>query len=90
LKKAVRNILPSNIINRPKKGFNMPVAYWLNTDLRPLLMDMNSHTFIKEQGLFNHEFVDTLISEHFLQQKDNRKLLWTILMFQIWYKNYMG
>ncbi len=89
LKKAVRNILPSNIINRPKKGFNMPVAYWLNTDLRPLLMDMNSQTFIKEQGLFNQKYIDTLISEHFSRQKDNRKLLWTILMFQVWYKNYM-
>jgi len=89
LKKAVRNILPSNIINRPKKGFNMPVAYWLNTDLRPLLMDMLSQNFVKEQGLFNQEYVNKLLQEHFSHQKDNRKLLWTILMFQIWYKKYI-
>jgi asparagine synthase (glutamine-hydrolysing) len=89
LKKAVRNILPPNIINRPKKGFNMPVAYWLNTDLKPMLLDMLSVSYIKEQGLFNHNYIDNLLNEHQSKQKDNRKLLWTLLMFQMWFRNYI-
>jgi asparagine synthase (glutamine-hydrolysing) len=53
LKKAVQKRLPEEIINRTKKGFNMPVAYWLNTDLRELLMDMLSRKRLEQQGLFN-------------------------------------
>jgi len=90
LKKAVINILPKNIINRSKKGFNMPVAYWLNTDLKPLLLDMLSDQHIKDQGLFNQKYINELLYEHQARQKDNRKLLWTLLMFQIWHKSYIG
>jgi asparagine synthase (glutamine-hydrolysing) len=90
LKKALRHSLPKNIINRPKKGFNMPVAYWLNSDLRPLLLEMVSTSFLKEQGLFKHDYIDKLIIEHYSHKKDNRKLLWTILMFQIWYEKFIN
>lgn len=72
-----------------KKGFNMPVAYWLSSDLNELLNDMLNKEFIERQGLFEHTFIQQLISDHLERRKDNRKLLWTLLMFQLWYQNYM-
>jgi asparagine synthase (glutamine-hydrolysing) len=90
LKKAMHGKLPDEIINRKKKGFNMPVAYWLNGDLNELLMDNLSPSFLQGQGLFNGQYVEQLIENHASHRKDNRKLLWTLLMFQIWYKQYVS
>lgn len=89
LKKMIKGRLPDEIINRSKKGFNMPVAYWLSRDLNELLNDMLNKEFIERQGLFEHTFIQQLISDHLERRKDNRKLLWTLLMFQLWYQNYM-
>jgi asparagine synthase (glutamine-hydrolysing) len=88
LKKTMERYLPRNILYRPKKGFNMPVAYWLSGPLRPLLQDVLSVSFIKDQGLFNSAYIQKLIDDHFERRQDNRKLLWTLLMFQMWYQAY--
>ncbi len=89
LKKAMRGKLPEDIIKRSKKGFNMPVAYWLTGDLKELLLDMLSESFIKRQGFFNYAYVCRLIEDHFEHRRDNRKYLWTLLMFQMWYRSYI-
>ena len=89
LKKSVRDLLPNKIIDRPKKGFNMPVAQWLTSELRELLLDMLSDEYTKRQGIFNGNYIQELIEDHFSRRKDNRKLLWTLLMFQMWYKAYI-
>jgi asparagine synthase (glutamine-hydrolysing) len=89
LKKSVASRLPAAIIKRPKKGFNMPVAYWLTNELRELVLDMLSEACITRQGLFNYPYVKQLLDDHFARRQDNRKLLWTLLMFQLWYNKYM-
>lgn len=89
LKKSMKGTLPKEIINRPKKGFNMPVARWLTTELRELVMEMLSEQRIRRQGFFNYAYVRQLLDQHFSQQRDNRKALWTLLIFQLWYDRYI-
>jgi asparagine synthase (glutamine-hydrolysing) len=89
LKKSVEHVLPREIIERPKKGFNMPVARWLTGELRDLVLDMLSEERITRQRFFNYAYVRHLLDEHFSHRRDNRKLLWTLLMFQMWYGAYI-
>jgi asparagine synthase (glutamine-hydrolysing) len=89
LKKSVERVLPREIIKRPKKGFNMPVAHWLTSELRDLVLDMLSEERISRQGFFNYPYVKHLLDEHFSRRRDNRKTLWTLLMFQMWYNTYI-
>lgn len=89
LKKTMKGKLPDAIIQRSKKGFNMPVAYWLSSDLKSLILDMLSESFINRQDLFSYDYVKQLVDEHFKHKKDNRKLLWTLFMFQMWYRAYI-
>jgi asparagine synthase (glutamine-hydrolysing) len=89
LKKTMKGRLPENIIERSKKGFNMPVAYWLSGDLKELMLDMLSESFICRQDLFCYPYIRQLTDQHFQHQRDNRKLLWTLLMFQLWYQCYI-
>jgi asparagine synthase (glutamine-hydrolysing) len=89
LKKALEKKLPREIIYRKKKGFGIPLTQWLRTDLRPVLEDLFSEDRLKQEGLFNVSYVRTLMDEHFQGRRDNRKQLWTLLMFEQWKDRYL-
>jgi asparagine synthase (glutamine-hydrolysing) len=84
LKKALEKKLPKEIIYRKKKGFGIPLTKWLREDLRPVLEQTFSSEQIKKDGLFNVNYINQLMQEHFTGKKDNRKQLWTLLMFSKW------
>lgn len=89
LRRIMKGVLPDNIINRPKKGFNIPVAKWFRHELKGLLLDTLSRDRVQRQGLFRPEAVEALLSQHFTGKRDNRKLLWTLLVLQLWYDRWM-
>ncbi|MBN2280398.1 MAG: asparagine synthase (glutamine-hydrolyzing) [Candidatus Marinimicrobia bacterium] len=88
LKKLALKYLPEEIISRPKKGFGIPVAKWIKQELRKEFF----HTFNKKkmlrQNIYNYEFVNQLLHQHLLGKRDNRKLLWTLYIFQKWFDKY--
>ncbi len=84
LKKLMAGKLPEEIIKRPKKGFGVPIGQWLKSELRDLMDYYLSEEKIKNSGLFNYEYVEKIKSEHLAGKKDNRKLLWNLLVFQMW------
>jgi asparagine synthase (glutamine-hydrolysing) len=88
LRRAMRHHLPPDILGRSKKGFNMPVAKWFTSDLRPLVEDMLSRDRLQREGFFNADYVQKLLSEHMNGQADHRKLLWTLLVFELWYEHW--
>lgn len=89
LKKAVEPMLPKAILDRPKKGFGIPIAAWLRGRLRYLLHDLLSPERLKEQGIFEPEYVDRLISEHEQGIASHHKELWTLLVFQLWSRKFL-
>ena len=89
LKKAMKGLLPKEILNRKKKGFNVPVAYWINAGLKELVRDQFEESKIKREGFFNPTYVQQLLTEHAEGTRDHRKLIWTLLVFELWYEKYM-
>ena len=89
LKKAVAPLLPKNILHRPKKGFGVPIAEWLKTRLNPLMRDLLAPQRLKTQNLFNVEYVQKLIKEHETNHASHHKELWTLLVFQLWFDNFL-
>lgn len=85
LKKAMRGHLPKSVINRPKKGFGMPVGKWIRQDLKSLITDELSSDKIKKEGLLNPVYIQRLLEDHFKGRKDNRKQIWTVFMFELWH-----
>ncbi len=90
LRRALRGLLPEEILRRGKKGFNMPVAKWLAGDLRPLLQDLLAADRLQRQGLFEPVYVQKLLGDHLKGRADHRKLLWTLLVFQLWYEHWQA
>lgn len=89
LKKAVEPLLPKNILHRPKKGFGIPIAEWLKGRLNPLMHELLDSKRLKNQGLFDEKFVQKLIKEHETNVASHHKQLWTLLVFQLWYDNFL-
>lgn len=89
LKKAVEDILPRSVTKRAKKGFGIPVADWLKGRLNYLLHDMLSADRLIRQDLFNYGYVQQLIREHEQGIASHHKQLWTLLVFQLWYDNFL-
>lgn len=90
LKKAVGDLLPDEIISRPKKGFGIPVAEWLKGRLNPLLRDLLSEERLKSQGIFEPSYVSRLVADHESGKANHYKQLWTLLVFQLWMENFLS
>ncbi len=88
LKRAVRGLLPNEIINRRKAGFMMPVALWLQRNMRDTIEDLCSAAAIAETGLFDPGFVRQILDEHFEGHCDHRKQIYPLLCFMAWFRNY--
>ncbi|MFC1721635.1 asparagine synthase (glutamine-hydrolyzing) [Patescibacteria group bacterium] len=85
LKEVSKDILPPEVINRPKAGFQVPVAIWLKKELRDLAGEYFSASKVKEQGYFNPIVVQKLYQDHCDGRRDYNRELWGLLCFGIWY-----
>ena len=90
LRDAVRDLLPPQILARPKKGFGMPVAAWLTGALRPLAHDLLGPAAIADVGLFQPAAVRRMLDEHDRRIRDHRKPLWTLLVLELWRRAYVA
>ncbi len=89
LRKAAAGLLPKNIIHRQKKGFGIPLAKWLSTDLKDFMLGHLNEATIRRQGLFDYRYIKRLVDEQLAKIKDHRELLWTLIVFQSWYGEYI-
>ena len=89
LKQVLSQDLPDEILTRRKMGFSPPLADWLRNSLRELA---EQTLFDAEDGLlrfFNMRAVQQLWMQHQQQERDHSALLWSLLMFQLWWNEYM-
>ena len=89
LKRAIDPLVPPFVTRRPKKGFGVPVAEWLKGRLRPLARDLLSPARLARHGLFDPAYVARLQDEHERGQANHRKLLWTLLVFELWHESFV-
>jgi asparagine synthase (glutamine-hydrolysing) len=89
LKRAIDPLVPPFVTRRGKKGFGVPVAEWLKGRLRPLARDLLSPARLSRHGLFDAAYVARLQDEHERGQANHRKLLWTLLVFELWRESFV-
>jgi len=87
-KKAIKDRIPAEIVGRGKKGFGIPLAKWLCGELKELMAALLSEDRLKRQGIFRPSFTHRLVADHLARRADNRKQLWNLLIFQLWWDNF--
>ena len=88
LKEIAAMILPKEIIKFPKKGFSIPIKYWirneLNIFLKDIILDRNSLMY----DYIEYDYVNNLFLMHNTKNCDYSRHLWSIINFELWIRNY--
>lgn len=90
LQDAMKDILPAELYNRPKKGFEVPLLKWLRTEMRSkILDDLLADDFVRAQGVFDVSEVKKLKNRLFSANPgDVHARIWALVVFQTWWKKY--
>ena len=80
--------IPNELIDRPKAGFAIPIGDWLRTSLRGWAEDLLSEQSLATHGYFNHEVIRKIWEQHVSGKYDHTNKLWSLLMFQAWYREW--
>ncbi len=91
LKKAVRGIIPDEIIDRKKQGFGAPVKEWLkNPAFSKEFTDIIFNSKMRERNFFNYDEARKLVAEHQSGKRDNTFRIWTLLTLSLWYDRWIA
>ncbi len=88
LKRAMRGVLPDEIIDRPKRGFAVPLQYWFRGRLGPYVRDLLLGESGRSRGLFNPRYVESLVERNDKGQNLDLQL-WALISFEVWAKTFI-
>lgn len=87
LREVLYKYVPKELIERPKKGFSIPLAQWLRGPLREWAEPLLAEKRLIEEGYFYPDKIQQAWEDHLQGKKDNSSQLWSVLMFQSWLDN---
>ena len=90
LKEILHQYIPKEMMDRPKMGFAIPIANWLQNDLRELVEEYINSEKIEKQGVFNVAYVEDIKRNFYAGKKEFDVKMWYLLMFQMWYEKWMN
>lgn len=82
LKAAMADILPPEVVNRPKRGFGIPLDRWLRTDLRTYTEGMLCAPGARARRHLDPGAVDALVAEHQSGRASHGHTIWTLLTLE--------
>jgi asparagine synthase (glutamine-hydrolysing) len=86
LRNALADLVPTEILTRPKMGFAIPVARWLREDLREMVGDVLLAPRATARGYFRPAAVAQLVEDHQRGTANYAGLLWALLMLELWHQ----
>ena len=89
LRRAMRDILPAEVLRQPKAGFAAPLDYWLAHDLETMVDDLISPAQLRKRGMFRPEAVQGFVQEHRTGRHDWSMQLWQFLTLELWMQGFL-
>jgi asparagine synthase (glutamine-hydrolysing) len=89
---AFRSLLPSELYNRPKQGFDIPLLNWFRKELWSKINDdLLADNFIKDQDIFDVKAIQALKMKLLsTNPEDSHETIWALLVFQHWWKRHIA
>ena len=89
LKRAVRSLLPADVIDRPKQGFRVPLPEWLRGELSTWADHQLRDAAIHRRGLFRRDAIDRMWGRHRAGTHDHSFDLWCLIQLAAWYERWI-
>jgi asparagine synthase (glutamine-hydrolysing) len=88
LKRSSGDLLPADVIHRPKRGFPVPIAQWFAAPGNPFLDVLLDPSSLRD-GLLDATFVESRV-RHFREHGGNSMELWTMLNLEMWRREFVA
>ncbi len=89
-KEAFKDLLPPEILTRPKMGFGIPLGAWFRGPLKEFWADRVLSRDALQRGYFAEKGLRSLWDEHQSGRHDNGYRLWALLMLELWHRHADG
>ena len=89
LREAMKRLLPSAILQRPKVGFRVPVNEWFQGSMREYLYEHLKSASSLTREYYRLEMLDKILTDHVTGRQNHEKLLWSMLNLEIWHRQYL-
>jgi asparagine synthase (glutamine-hydrolysing) len=90
LKRAIGDLLPAELIWRPKQGFGTPVSSWFRGPLGDQLERRLRESRINELGILDHEAIGRILRLHRSGRAERSFQLWNILNLSVWFDHWVA
>lgn len=84
VRQLARQLLPSDIVNRPKAGFRVPLDAWFRAGLRDMARDRLTSRDSLTAELFDARLVQRLLDDHESGRRNEELRIWTLLALEVW------
>ena len=88
-KKAAERLLPKEIIYREKQGFAIPISFWIKKEWSEIADELVLGNRALARENFNVKFLRNFVREHRNGRRDNSYLIWTLMILELWYREYI-
>jgi len=90
LREAFADMVPDEILRRPKMGFAAPLDFWFRGELRDYIRDVLLSSDARLRQYVNQEYVRHVWSTHVAGREDFSSRLWMLLTFEVWLRALPG
>lgn len=90
LRRAMRGIVPDEILDGKKTGFGVPFEFWLRDPLADYLRSVLLDSSVDRWGIFDSREMERAIEEHVSMKRDNGFLLYKLLLLVLWRTFYLS
>ena len=88
-KRAVSDLVPPEILNRPKQGFGVPIDQWINQQLRARVRETLTEPRAIQRGYVEPHYVNLLLDEHERGRRNHSHELWSLFMLELWHRRFV-
>ncbi len=90
IKEIVHKYISKDMMDRPKMGFGIPIAAWLQHELKSYVDQYLDEGFIIKQNIFDNTEIQKIKKSFYNGKVEKAEKIWYILMFQMWYDKWMN
>jgi asparagine synthase (glutamine-hydrolysing) len=90
LRRALHELVPKALVERPKMGFGIPLDRWLRGELRPMVEAYLAPERVRREGFLVPEGVSRVVAGHMSGKHNHMYRLWALLVFSMWRERWLG
>lgn len=89
LRRSVNDLLPPELVHRPKHGFNVPLDAWFRNEMRPFAASALGRDTIRRRGLFDPDAVEGLLHGHWSGRTNAGSRIYALVVFEMWAREFL-